>query len=97
MSALSEGHLAAVIFCVLGDPLLFCWEEFFLFFLFFPFYPLFPFFCGFLVYWSGRSQFSGVILYSTWSYIPPASTRLMRANLHLGELPFQGFELAITD
>ena len=45
MSALSEGHLAAVIFCVLGDPLLFCWEDFFSFFLFFSlFLPFFSFF-----------------------------------------------------
>ena len=74
MSALSEGHLAAVIFCVLGDSLVFCWEDFSFFFLFFPpFYPPFPFFCGFLVYWSGKSQFCGVVLYSAWSYIPPAS------------------------
>ena len=45
MSALSEGHLTAVIFCVLGDPLLFCWEDFFLFLSFFLplFTPLFLF------------------------------------------------------
>ena len=51
MSALSEGHLAAVIFCVLEDSLVFCWEDFLLFFLFPPFFTLFfLFFCGFLVY-----------------------------------------------
>ena len=44
MSALSEGHLAAVIFCVLGDLLLFCWEDFSSFSLFPPFLPFFPFF-----------------------------------------------------
>ena len=67
MSALSEGHLAAVIFCVLGDPLLFCWEDFFSFFIFFPlFYPPFSFF--FADFWSigqGNPSFGG------WSYIWP--------------------------
>ena len=45
ISALSEGHLAVVIFCVvLGDPLLFYWEELFLFL-----FPPFSFFFGFFV------------------------------------------------
>ena len=66
MSALSEGHLAAVIFCVLGDSLVFCWEDFFLFFsLFSPFLPLFPFFADFWSIGQGNPSFAG------WSYIPP--------------------------
>ena len=41
--------------------------NFFLFFLFSPF-------ADFLFYWSGRSQFCGVALYCTWSYIASDSS-----------------------
>ena len=65
MSALSEGHLAAVIFGVLGDSLVFCWEDFSFFYSFFPFFTPFSFFADFWSIGQGNPSFGG------WSYIRP--------------------------